>query len=134
MAKMTTTFWKFPTDLITYPEVQILLAEKGEGALLQYIIMKSQMLEYERYDFAIPEKCLKLMAALLQTTEDKIRDTVVYCVGQGFFQVEEDENGEKRIYADDIRTAGREIALSRKAMSEAGIRGNKKRWNKKENN
>ena len=132
MAK-TEPFMRFDINCITDPDIQLMLMEKGGAAVFQYFVLCAQMYNYERFDFGIPEKCLKVMAGLLQTTEDEIKDTVAYCIGNGFFYIEEDEEGNKYICSERRKAELHKMVVKKKAMSEAGIRGNQKRWNKENN-
>lgn len=133
MAKTVTPFMRLDVNCILDPDIQLMLMEKGEAAVLQYFIICTQMYNYERFDFAIPYKCFKSIAGLLQTSEEKIKDTVTYCIGNGFLVQEVDELGEKYIYSERRRAELHQMVIARKTMSEAGKRGNAKRWNKEEN-
>lgn len=133
MAKTVAPFMRLDVDFIHDPDIQLMLMEKGESAVLEYMVMCTQMYYYERFDFAIPYKCLKTIAGLLQTTEEHIKSTVAYCIGNGFFVQEEDELGEKRIYSERRRTELHNMLIAKRTMSEAGKRGNQKRWNKEDN-
>lgn len=134
MAKTTTPFMRLDVNCILDPDIQLMLMEKGEAAVLQYFIISAQMYNYERFDFAIPYKCFKSIAGLLQTTEEKIKDTVSYCIGNGFFIQEQDELGERYIYSERRRAELHQMSIARKTMSEAGKKGMSNRWNREENN
>lgn len=134
MAKPQDEWMKLDVHSIQDPDIQLMLTDKGEAAVLEYYIMCALMNDCERFDYAIPEKLFPYMANLLHTTEDKIRDTVRYCIGNGFFILEEDDLGEKRVYSERRRVELHEKDLARRTMSEAGKRGNEKRWNKRRDN
>lgn len=118
-------------NCILDPDIQLMLTEIGEGALAEYLILCAQMYNYDKYDFAIPKKCLKSIAGLLQTTEADLRKTVSYCIGNGFFKTEE-KDGEVYIYSERRRCELHKMQVERNAKSEAGKRGNAIRWSKKE--
>lgn len=130
MAKTAKPFMRLDVDFIHDPDIQLMLMEKGQSAVLEYLVICSQMYYYERFDFAIPYKCLKTIAGLMQITEDELKSTVSYCIGNGFFVQEEDDFGEKRIYSERRRAELHNMVIAKRTMSEAGKRGMSNRWNK----
>ena len=130
MAKALTPYMRLDVDIIYDPDIQMMITEKGRSAVLDYLMLCDLMYYYKTYDYAIPYRNFKSIAGLLQITEEELKSTVAYCIGNGFFSQEEDENGERRIYSERRRAELHNKDLAKKTMSEAGKRGNNKRWNK----
>lgn len=120
-------YMRLDINCILDPDIQLMIMDVGEAALAEYFILCAQMYNYDKYDFAIPEKCIKSIAGLLQTTELELRKTISYCIGNGFFKTEE-KDGETYIYSERRRCELHKMQAEKNAKSEAGKRGMANRW------
>ena len=132
MAKKKSYYMPLDEDFLSDPEVQIFLEEKGKEAVFDYLMILLKMRNFEDYDFMIPFSYIPLLRREINTTTESINKTINYCIGNGFFKVYKDVLGDEFFYSERRQNDLRNWKLSTEKMSEAGKRGNAKRWNKGE--
>lgn len=113
------------------PEVKMFKREKGKAAVLDYLLILTFMRDYKKTDYMIPFDYIPMLADELDEEPDELKETISYCIKIGFFEVYTDEvEKTKFFYSDRRRTDLHNWQVYKEKCSEAGIRGNQKRWNK----
>lgn len=132
MAVKHSYFLKLDEDFLQDPEVQLFLEEKGKEAVFDYLMLLTRMRDYRDYDYMIPFSLIPIIARKdLGTTREKLEDTVNYCIKIGFFKVYEDDIDKVKFFYSERRQCDlRTWQVTSSRRSEAGKRGNDKRWNK----
>ncbi len=134
MAKKHSYYLPLDEDFLQDPEVQMFLEEKGKAAVFDYLMLLTRMRDYRDYDYMIPFSLIPIIARKdLGTTKEELEDTISYCIKIGFFKVYENEIDKVKFFYSERRQCDlRTWQVTSSRRSEAGKKGNEKRWNKEE--
>ncbi len=129
--KLSHYFMKLDEDFLQDPEVQLFIAERGKEAVFDYLGILLTMRDYQATDYMIPKRMIPVIAKLtLGTTPEKLEETINYCIGLGFFKEYRDEDlGVEYFYSERRQNDLRTWQITSSKRSEAGKKGNDKRWN-----
>ena len=117
-------------DFLQDPDIQLFIEVKGKEAVFDYLMLLMRIRDYKCYHYMIPRFLLPIIAKRdLGVSTEKLQDTIDYCTKIGLLKEFESDEAtyiysarRKRDLEDwDIKSARR---------SEAGKKGNDKRWNK----
>ncbi len=132
MAKRKEPYITIPCTFIENLKIKKMIAKIGKAATFDYLMILAKHREFEESDFMIPDEMIPYLAQSLGTEEKELRKTICYCLGEGFLTGIQKEDGTEYFFSEDQRLDLLNWKVARERMSEAGKKGNEKRWNKGE--
>lgn len=132
MSKLRRLFTPVDIGFFLDPKVQIMIRKLGHDAVTAYLCLLDQMYYYKDYHYAIPEACYGTIAGILQMTELRLREIIVYLIGIEFLSVETDDEGATYVYSPRRRAQLMDMDQTALKRSEAGVRGMQSRWSNRE--
>lgn len=134
MAKRKEPYITIPISFFSNLKIKMMIAKLGKTAVMDYLLILTKHIEFEEYDFMIPDEMIPFIAQESGTKETELRRTIAYCLREGFFTGTTKADGTEFFYNEDQRLNLLNWEEIRAKMSEAGKRGMKNRWNKEGEN
>ena len=134
-SKRQTGQWvKHPVNFYRDPNIQLMIRKLGHDAVNAYQCLLDEMWYYGDFNYEIPEACLGSIAGVLQMTELRLREIIVYLVGIEYLQVDETEDNGKCIYSAWRREELVQKDITSARNSANGTVGMRARWSNKDDN
>ena len=134
MAKRKEPYITIPISFFSNLKIKMMIAKLGKTAVMDYLLILTKHIEFEEFDFMIPDEMIPFIAQESGTEETELRRTIAYCLKEGFFTGITKEDGTEYFFNEDQRLNLLNWREARTKMSEAGRKGNEIRWNKGEQN
>ena len=134
MAKRKEPYITIPISFFSNLKIKMMIAKLGKTAVMDYLLILTKHIEFEEYDFMIPDEMIPFIAQESGTEEIELRRTIAYCLREGFFTGITKTDGTEFFFNEDQRLNLLNWKEIRKMRSEIGKKGNEIRWNKGEQN
>ena len=134
MSRLRKIFTPVDIGFFLDPKVQIMIRKLGHDAVTAYLCMLDQMYYYKDYHYAIPEACYGTIAGILQMTELRLREIIVYLIGIEFLSVETDDEGAAYVYSPRRRAQLMDMEETNEKRRISGIYGAEVKYGKEYRN
>ena len=114
-------------------EVQLLVSDKGYGALMIWLLILIKFKQYEKYDFMVPFKRVDMFCSgFFEATKEEVKSVLSYATGLGWIKAWTNVDGEEFFFNERRRNDLLNQKMTKKNRTEHIEEVNEQRWGSKE--
>lgn len=85
-------------------EVQLLVSDKGYGALMIWLLILIKFKQYEKYDYMVPSKRVDMFCSgFFEATKEEVKSVLSYATGLGWIKAWTNADGEEFFFNERRR-------------------------------